>query len=156
MNQLIQRTRIFSLLCLAAIGAAITLANPTLSFAAGNEHHQHQNLEQKHDNQPQQRQIKDLRPVMDHMALKEGNNVVYSEGGVKLFAQVKGGQVAGYSAIGSNGKRLPTTIQRDSSGNSVVNVTKADGTITTARVVRIGNRRTVQPSSGGPAGGFHP
>ena len=58
----------------------------------------------------------DLRGVMDQMKLKEGSNVVSNEGGVKVVAQVKGGQVTGWSATGPNRQSLPTKIERGKGG----------------------------------------
>ena len=45
---------------------------------------------------------------MEHIKLKEGGNVIHTEGGIKLMAQVKGGQVTGYTATNKNGKALKT------------------------------------------------
>ena len=44
------------------------------------------------------------------MKLKEGNNVIHSEGGVKLMAEVKGGKVIGYNATDVSGKALSAQI----------------------------------------------
>ena len=47
---------------------------------------------------------------MEQMKLKEGSNVIQSEGGVKVVATVKGGQVTGYSATDNSGKVLTGTV----------------------------------------------
>src|SRR5476651_1945757 len=54
--------------------------------------------------------LTDLRAKIAQMKLKEGNNVIHTEGGVKLMAEVKGGKVVGYNATDANGKALTGQI----------------------------------------------
>jgi hypothetical protein len=54
--------------------------------------------------------VTDLSAKIAQMKLKEGNNVIHTEGGVKLMAEVKGGKVVGYGATDANGKALTGQI----------------------------------------------
>ena len=63
--------------------------------------------------------LTDLRAKIAQMKLKEGNNVIHTEAGVKIMAEVKGGKVIGYNATDGNGKALTTnhpSWQRDPHG----------------------------------------
>ena len=52
----------------------------------------------------------DLRSKTSQMKWKEGANLVYSGGGVKLMAEVKGGKVFRWSASGDTGRSLRTEV----------------------------------------------
>ena len=54
--------------------------------------------------------VTDLRAKIAQMKLKEGTNVIHTEAGVKLMAEVKGGKVVGYNATDVNGKALSGQI----------------------------------------------
>lgn len=54
--------------------------------------------------------LTDLRAKIAQMKLKEGTNVIHSEAGVKIMAEVKGGKVIGYNATDGNGKALTGQI----------------------------------------------
>lgn len=49
----------------------------------------------------------DLRSAMKKMKLKEGSNVVHSERGMKLIAEVKDGKVIEWKATNSTGTAIP-------------------------------------------------
>ncbi len=54
----------------------------------------------------------DLRTKMEHMKLAEGDNVVHTENGVKIVAEVKDGKVTNWKAVDKEGKPVPGEIMR--------------------------------------------
>src|SRR2546421_8676344 len=62
----------------------------------------------------------DLRPTMKQINWKDGRNTVYSGGGVKLMADVKGGKVTRWTATDDKGKSLPTKAEQKSGPGGIV------------------------------------
>lgn len=65
---------------------------------------------QKHETQSTQTKGKtaDLRATMAQMKWKNGSNVVHSEGGAKVIADVKDGKVTGWKVTDEKGKTIPS------------------------------------------------
>ena len=68
---------------------------------------------------PTTQHAEDLRTKMAHLKLKDGDNVILSEGGVKLIAIAQGGRVTGWKATNGKGEIVPTKITRDEAKGKV-------------------------------------
>ena len=68
----------------------------------------------------------DLRGTMKQMKLKEGSNLISSNNGIQLKANVKNGNVSGWSATDANGRALQTKTEARFKDCLVCVVTKTD------------------------------
>jgi hypothetical protein len=111
---------------IAAMGAAIFLANPASSLGSPPI--------TVPSRPPMSAGVKtehiDLRPTMKQMHLQEGQNVVYSRGGVILMAEVKGGKVIRWTATDVKGNPLPIQIAKENVTCEICyNITMPDGSV---------------------------
>jgi hypothetical protein len=58
----------------------------------------------------------DLRSEVAGMHFQDGLNLVHAGDGVKLMAQARNNKIVGWSATDDKGNKLPTTVEKDSSG----------------------------------------
>src|SRR5207249_469971 len=58
----------------------------------------------------------DLRSKLASMHLHDGLNLVHSGDGVKWMAERRNNKIVGWSARNDKGKKLPTTVEKDSAG----------------------------------------
>ena len=93
-------------LCVAAVIAGVAiLTNPTPAHGEPDEKQQLEKTRPKADRSP-----KDIRSAINRMTRRDGRTIVYKAPDHNLIAEVKSGRIVRWSAIGVDGKSLPTRV----------------------------------------------